>query len=894
MLKDRTRRLLSSPSALAESFGAIVFFKEIYSFVVYSLDLHFLPGFLYSSSNHLNLCVLLLSFWLIALGLLLERNQRKFLHGVAALFVVLSATYFAFWLNHGKQGFYFGYLAFDLFSGESPKTLFGIGAVVSFWILINPFLPPAFLEFRERKLNGIAASYATLRGSFTLPACALLAVSVSTALSYHDFAIHGASRFRGFIFFAISFVFTYIALTGSVLIHKRLIQRRLVCGAERKLESRSGTVLIPGICVILLLAGGIFGVNGSSINVLARMVQGPEAPQIGIARNERSDEYLLSTPEIMYQALKKNRFDAETSLLGPHKTALLFNVPVNHPTTVLRPQLWPFFIFGPDRAYGLYWQYKNCILLAGVFSLLLFITHDSMLSALGSLFFFFSGYTQWFFSSPQSPPELVGTTCFIALAFCVLCVSKRWLHALALGVLLAILLMNFTLYLYPSFQIPLALLALALGAGWVVGNWEEVWDWKYLGMRVSGLAVSVMVAGALLAYIYVEVRDVIGLLSNTNYPALVKSPIESGGSLTIWWHVSHFFDPFKSEQLFPKSQGNICESSGYLWLAPLMLCAATSWKSLKKPQLSMLVACYAVFFIILSWQVLPIPHTIGSFFLLNYVAPNRAWPGLGLANVLAMCIALSSSLRKRCGVPGKDNGPHREYGSGRIFPLPMFAAVFALLLFSNAKYETFWSMWQLLAASFILVSFLVLASHRMPKTALLVVVAPLAINNAFVNPITIGMRPFTESPVRRFVESNDSLRTGKVVVFQESCSAQFLGGCGVNVLNTFKFVPDLETWSKLDSGGKYADVYNRCAWSTVLIDRTVTGPVFELDPKLAYSFKVKVNPDAFPYRKWGIDSAVFAYGARKDNPEQLELVSGGEVWPFWFYTVESKAISQAR
>ena len=108
----------------------------------------------------------------------------------------------------------------------------------------------------------------------------------------------------------------------------------------------------------------------------------------------------------------------------------------------------------------------------------------------------------------------------------------------------------------------------------------------------------------------------------------------------------------------------------------------------------------------------------------------------------------------------------------------------------------------------------------------------------------------------------------------------------MNVINTFKFIPDLETWSRLDPEGNYLDVYNRCAWSFISIDHTVTQPVFELmDQREGFFFRIRVNPDVFPYEKWGTEYIVFARKPCADNPEQLQLMTGGEVWPFWFYTI---------
>src|SRR5438067_1700659 len=62
----------------------------------------------------------------------------------------------------------------------------------------------------------------------------------------------------------------------------------------------------------------------------------------------------------------------------------------------------------PAAAYACYWQIKGLLLLTGTFSLLLLLTRSSLAAALGSLWYFFSAYTQWTYSWPTLLPEIMG------------------------------------------------------------------------------------------------------------------------------------------------------------------------------------------------------------------------------------------------------------------------------------------------------------------------------------------------------------------------------------------------------------------------------------------------------------------------------------------------------
>ena len=153
------------------------------------------------------------------------------------------------------------------------------------------------------------------------------------------------------------------------------------------------------------------------------------------------------------------------------------NVPVKHFSMLLRPQFWPFFFVSPERAFAFYWNAKLVILIGGVFLLLLMILDNNFfLSLFGALWVFFSGYMQWWYSSPQEWPELVGCFALYTTAFIQMLISRRKIVVFLSSLVFLIAFFNFVVSLYPAHQVPLAYLSCCITIGVLLPRFRMVYS----------------------------------------------------------------------------------------------------------------------------------------------------------------------------------------------------------------------------------------------------------------------------------------------------------------------------------------------------------------------------------------------------------------------------------
>ena len=225
-------------------------------------------------------------------------------------------------------------------------------------------------------------------------------------------------------------------------------------------------IVLFGFCVLPRL-------NGSSVAYWSKILQEPETQSellLFTPKLVRIDEWHGWTPSVLSQARQKPPFPVENLSLGADRSPLLMNVPVAYHVTFFRPQFWGFFFFDFERGYSFYWCCKifGLLLAFGWFLRQLGLRSRGLI-LFGTLWIFFSGYVQWWFSSPAMLPEMLATwaiTTGCAIKFFKETNPWRIVVAFTVAVFCGV---NFVLCLYPPYQIPLLFLTIAI----LVGVWFE-------------------------------------------------------------------------------------------------------------------------------------------------------------------------------------------------------------------------------------------------------------------------------------------------------------------------------------------------------------------------------------------------------------------------------------
>ncbi len=556
-----------------------------------------------------------------------------------------------------------------------------------------------------------------------------------------------------------------------------LVARRL--SSPEFIAFDSYAIWFYAICLALFLAGSLAGLNGSSIAAFSS-IKGHGAVQkvwLGAPRNTRSDEWGYSTPDILNQRLRSDRFEVSHSALGGHSVALLGNIPVRHFTTIFRPQYWAFFFLPLDYAFAVYWQCKALILLTGLFTWLLLITRSTFWAVTGALWYFFSPFTQWTYSWPTGFPEMVGLICFTIVFTCYLTVGSNKLGLFFCALLVSACAINFALCAYLPHMLTLIWLALFFCVAWFIGARRAIFTRQNLGPRVLAAAVAVCLVAIVGLLLFIQLRPALVAIAATVYPGTRVFPPATASPFLF---ASHFMQWTETEKHFPPALGNMSEGSGFLWIAPAALFCLRRM-TLTRIQKSVLAALSAFSLLLLAWWLLPLPPVIGSIFALNRTDAPRGFTGLGLANVSIVALT-AASLRRVSAFP------YYLYA-----PALAFIVMFFFLRHTNDRLDFFFTTGQVMFAALFAAALITLLVTGQRLALALALVVPQALVFGTVNPLERGLVTITASPLFQFVRERPALLRGKWIVFSPSeTSSGFFAASGCDVYTGMHYLPDID------------------------------------------------------------------------------------------------------
>lgn len=590
--------------------------------------------------------------------------------------------------------------------------------------------------------------------------------------------------------------------------------------------------------------------HGSSISQAGSFYRGwtevAHRPLFGTPKRVRCDEWSFHTPAILNQLYRRDPLAVNDTLLGPGKTAVLGNVPCRHFTQVFRPQFWAFFILPGDIAFATYWQCKALLLLTGVFTLLLLLTRSSVIAALCALWFYFSAYTQWGYSWASLLPEMIGLFCWTIALVCYLTVGRNRVLLILSALICAGLAIDFALCAYPPHQLPLVMFGVALLAGWIWSRGPAIWRRDQSAIRILCLLGSGLIAGAVMIWFYFDVKETLMAAAGTVYPGQRSS---TGGGVGVTRLLSHFLDFWKSEENFPVAHGNICETSGYLWLAPVTLLLARPPRSYRQSS-RFLLCCWAAFILLLCWMLIPIPAEIGRWIMFNRVPPYRCYHALGLINVTIVGLFFAEQSMARA----QGFTPKSHWLRG------LAAALILVFLFvpMNRSLDYFFSPWAIMIASLYvsLLIFLLIRAHPWPFAVCLLV--PLIFANALVNPLDRGLEVITASTLFKTAHgAHNDWREGKWLIYAPWADQPgLLAATGIDVVDCLKIVPDKARMAVFDPDGRYADVINRSSYFIAKLAGPDEPSSFD-SPSIG-NVLWKVNPLDPRLQQIGVDRVAFA------------------------------------
>jgi hypothetical protein len=320
----------------------------------------------------------------------------------------------------------------------------------------------------------------------------------------------------------------------------------------------------PTFLAVVLLAGiayTAFRMTPSSWGMVLKAIGARGAgPMLGVSRDVRSDEWAILTPQV--QAAVRNRFQRfnKTSFYD-EDLRNLFMPPLKDWGLIFRPQSWLFFITPPAIAFSAYWAYFMCLFISGYYLLFLELGIAPMLAAAGSLALFFSGFSQFWWTT--TGPVMAGLPW-------VIWTILRPLRPIPKALLLT--------WLLTAWVMALPDVPLLLGTAGAIPVIVLPFRPRLLRSRRE-LAVTGVAALAAAAILYDYYADLIAAMRNTGYPG--RGVSHGGISLSVW--ASQLF-PFLNFNLstYDSLQRNISEVGAVGTLFPILTICLLKYSKLRE------------------------------------------------------------------------------------------------------------------------------------------------------------------------------------------------------------------------------------------------------------------------------------------------------------------------
>jgi hypothetical protein len=375
--------------------------------------------------------------------------------------------------------------------------------------------------------------------------------------------------------------------------------------AKRFLTFRS---LFVGALVIL---GAIYVSQTWSPSSYGLVLQQLEAKNTGLVVGEpkpvRADEWAVITS--LTAASVNNHFERYNKT-SPYNDDLriAFGIPIDDWGYFFKPTMLLYKLVNPAYAFSFHYFAVFALFIAG-YTVLFMVTGATRTQAVLLAFCaYFTGYSQFWWTDKGVLFALYGA----AMAALFLRVPK-WTRLLLFYWLLTGMMIEM---FYPPYIVSLAFVSMAF-----VLAYGREW------LRPVPLASLVLSAGAAAATTVLYLKDYLLATTKTLYPG---GRSVMGGGVGMRQLASQLF-PFstfdgKFHELLPNS--NICESGTFgVFFVLIALCFANyrnvtaAFKDRDFTRRTLILG--VALLMMLAWELLPIPATVGRFLLWNSVQPSR-------------------------------------------------------------------------------------------------------------------------------------------------------------------------------------------------------------------------------------------------------------------------------
>jgi hypothetical protein len=563
---------------------------------------------------------------------------------------------------------------------------------------------------------------------------------------------------------------------------------------------------------------------------------------------ERGDDFVVHLPLALSQ--RTLGFPRVNPTVGLGQDMLVpIPVPIAHPATFFRPEVWGFFL-GSD--VGLSWMWWSRVF--ALFTVWLYLLREVTDRRVGPALLASAALTLspffqfWSFNSASMTASLgAGLLSAIALVR-----AERTAARLAAGLALAAAALCFALALYPPFQVVLAHLGAVTILAWAVAHRRELAEHRHWRATVLTFALSAaLVALGILAFAR-DAGEAIATIRASVYPGVrtamsgdtpVAALLNANLGAPLWLH---------------NSDGTSLALKAGWFVGPPLLALHVA-HVLRGARLDPILAGLGLYWTaIAGYMLFGFPEPVVRATGLSLVPGQRAVIGLVVADAVILARSLVVGDRRSIWIASA-----------------VAVAWTAVLLVCSSTLRGWLGggSW-LVGAAFAVANgaiVLALGSARLRLLGAVGVVALSLGTAAWYNPLVRGGSSFLfENELsKKILEVERTEGPSRWVVVGVPRLASLFRILGISVVNGVHPVPQLELWAAIDPRGTWRNVYNRYAHVAVEFQPVETPRFVKRSEDVVV---LEIEPRSRALRELGITHALIS-GA---SPDAWQAMTGFE------------------
>lgn len=561
------------------------------------------------------------------------------------------------------------------------------------------------------------------------------------------------------------------------------------------------------VALVIFVVCLIFKLHGSSINVFSsiftdKIDDNVSSVIIGNGRNLRSDEFNVQLPYYFSQYYNDYELTSYQMSIAGQDMILGYNAPVKDITMIAKPFTIGYILFGNEIGLSWYWCSKLILFILVMYEAVYILTQgNKKLSVLGSFLTVFSPAMQWWFSPHMYDVFFWAMTLFV-LGYYFFVAQKKWLKWLV-TILAICSITGFVLALFPSLQVALGLLALALLIIVLIRDREKI---NFKKLDIFRIVIVVLCVIGLLGWFLYNSWDQLQLLYGTVYPG---ARVSLGGDRklsSLFTDLSNIISPYRDVTYL-----NNCEISEFYHLGVLYILyfpyIIYKWKYNKESNYNIYVGImlFIALLIEIIFMIIGFPEWLAKITLFSYI--NRM-------NLVYSFTALLFTIWSFDIIYRNKELRNLKYG---LICIVLFVIMYCMsidsdmlnYIFSIKNNMQFAKLYYFgIIIIFAIVGVLIFIKNiKIPAYILIV----LSVFSTFsINPVVSGISDLTNHPIyevtQKIIKEDDS----RWIALDSSIEQNYLLASGVKCINAVNFYPDYGKWDAIEDR-ENDDIYNRYA-----------------------------------------------------------------------------------